>query len=50
MRSNQWRGSTHYSVESVKDIEPKFIKHPGRWLTGRRWEDEPTGGQSHNQR
>jgi phage replication O-like protein O len=31
-------------AETVKDSEPKFIKHPGPWLSARRWEDEPAGG------
>lgn len=31
-------------AETVKDADPKFIKHPGRWLNARRWEDEPAGG------
>lgn len=31
-------------TETVKDSEPKFIKHPGPWLNARRWEDEPAGG------
>lgn len=27
-------------AESVKDSEPKYIKHPGPWLRSRRWEDD----------
>lgn len=30
-------------AEDVKDAEPKYIKHPGPWLNGRRWEDETDG-------
>ena len=28
---------------TVRDIEPRYIKHPGPWLRARRWEDEPIG-------
>ena len=32
-----------YAAE-VRDTEPRFIKHPGPWLNGKRWEDEPVNG------
>lgn len=35
-------------AEGVRDTEPKYIKHPGPWLNGRRWEDEPEVHASHN--
>jgi hypothetical protein len=35
-----------YAAE-VRDIEPRFIKHPGPWLNGKRWEDEPANGNGH---
>ncbi len=31
-------------AETVKDTDPKYVKHPGPWLNARRWEDEPAGG------
>jgi len=27
-------------ADSVQDVEPKFIKHPGAWLRSKRYEDE----------
>lgn len=27
-------------ADSVQDVEPRFIKHPGAWLRAKRWEDE----------
>jgi hypothetical protein len=30
-----------YAAE-VQNTEPQYIKHPGPWLNGKRWEDEPT--------
>lgn len=30
-------------AEEVKGAEPQYIKHPGPWLNGRRWEDEVEG-------
>jgi phage replication O-like protein O len=27
-------------ADSIQDVEPRFIKHPGPWLRGKRWEDE----------
>jgi hypothetical protein len=36
-------------TETVKDSEPKYIKHPGPWLNARRWEDEPVNGNGHTE-
>lgn len=30
-------------ADSVEDVEPRFIKHPGSWLRKKRWEDELPG-------
>ena len=30
-------------AKAVENNDPKYIKHPGRWLNARRWEDEPVG-------
>jgi len=32
-----------YAAE-VQNSEPKFIQHPAKWLSGRRWEDEVQSG------
>jgi hypothetical protein len=32
----------HWYAESVKDTDPKYVKHPSSWLNARRWEDEPS--------
>jgi phage replication O-like protein O len=36
-------------ADSVQDDDPKFIKYPGLWLNGKRWEDEPvaSNGNGH---
>ena len=32
-----------YATEN-EGTEQRFIKHPAAWLKGKRWEDEPAGG------
>jgi hypothetical protein len=34
-------------ADSVQDTEPRFIKYPGPWLNGKRWEDEPVASNGH---
>jgi hypothetical protein len=40
-------GVGRYAV-AVADTDQKFIKHPGPWLNGRRWEDETLPGNGAN--
>jgi len=48
--STELAGTIMAAVEryaaDVRDTEPKFILHPATWLNGRRWEDEPAGGNN----
>jgi hypothetical protein len=34
-------------VAEVQNTDQKYIKHPGPWLNGKRWEDEPANGNGH---
>ncbi len=48
LRAKIMIGTRRYA-EEVRDVEPRFIKHPGPWLNARRWEDEPATGSPKQQ-
>ncbi len=48
LRAKIMIGTRRYA-EEMRDVEPRFIKHPGPWLNARRWEDESASGSPKHQ-